>query len=410
MQQKRYWYIITAVLCCGMAAASLGLCVNAYGVFLTPVSEALHVTRASVSLHATLFSLAAGFMAPAVNALIPKTGVRKLLFGGVLLTVLSTAGMALAKKIWIFNVLGVLRGIGSACFMLPVITLVMGNWFEKARGTLTGLACSFSGVAGALFSPVFAKWITLWGYEKTYVALAVLIFLFAMPAGLLVRTTPQEVGLAAYGHVDKEEQGSEEEEERGVYPFRILSWAFLLVFAVMGLANAVPSLTTHLSGYAENIGVGTQNGAIMMTCVMIANISSKFLFGVLNDRIGLYKASFLMIGASFTGLVLMLFAGKTLALLFVASALYGTIYSFCAVGCSLVTRDVFGNKQYGKAYSVFSVIFNVSTALVISLIGKIYDTTGHYRAALLLVIGCEAVTLLLLAVTQRITRRRREER
>ncbi len=409
MQQKRYWYIITAVLCCGMAAASLGLCINAYGVFLTPVSEALHVTRASVSLHATLFSLAAGFMAPAVNALIPRTGVRKLLFGGVLLTSLSTAGMALARKIWIFNVLGILRGVGAACFMLPVITLVMGNWFEKARGTLTGLACSFSGVAGALFSPVFARWITLWGYEKTYLALAALVFLFAMPAGLLVRTTPQEVGLTAYGHTGKEEQGAEEEEQ-GVYPFRILSWVFLLVFAVMGLANAVPSLTTHLSGFAENIGVGTQNGAVMMTCVMIANISSKFLFGVLNDRIGLYKASFLMIGASFAGLVLMLFAGKTLVLLFIASVLYGTIYSFCAVGCSLVTRDVFGNRQYGKAYSIFSVIFNVSTALAITLVGKIYDTTGHYRAALLFVIGCEAVTIILLVITQKITGRRRESR
>ena len=113
-----------------------------------------------------------------------------------------------------------------------------------------------------------------------------------------------------------------------------------------------------------------------------------------------------MIGASFAGLVLMLFAGNTLALLLIASALFGTIYSFCAVGCSLVTRDVFGNKQYGTAYSVFSVIFNVSTALAISLIGKIYDVTGHYRAALLFIIGCEAATVILLVITQRVTRKK----
>ena len=174
MRQKRYWYIITAVLCCGMAAASLGLCVNAYGVFLTPVSEALHVTRASVSLHATLFSLAAGFMAPAVNALIPRTGVRKLLFGGVLLTSLSTAGMALAslkyEELTVKNVIPTAEGAISIAMEKSKITLHDSNCLVLGFGRIGKILAKMLHGLGAHVCCEARKqhdlaWIKAYGYN-----------------------------------------------------------------------------------------------------------------------------------------------------------------------------------------------------------------------------------------------------
>lgn len=45
MMKKYPYHILVVLACCGMVGASVGLCVNAYGVFYTPLCEALGVGR-----------------------------------------------------------------------------------------------------------------------------------------------------------------------------------------------------------------------------------------------------------------------------------------------------------------------------------------------------------------------------
>ena len=43
-------HLIVLIVCCGLAASSIGVCVNSAGVFYTPVSESLGIMRGTFSM------------------------------------------------------------------------------------------------------------------------------------------------------------------------------------------------------------------------------------------------------------------------------------------------------------------------------------------------------------------------
>ena len=46
----------------------------------------------------------------------------------------------------------------------------------------TSLALSFSGLSGAIFSPLLSSWITRYGWQMTYRFMAICIFVLVLPA------------------------------------------------------------------------------------------------------------------------------------------------------------------------------------------------------------------------------------
>ena len=60
MKRENRQYLLIIISCCGMLAASIGLYTNAYGIFFSPMANALGVSRGDISMHASLCALATG--------------------------------------------------------------------------------------------------------------------------------------------------------------------------------------------------------------------------------------------------------------------------------------------------------------------------------------------------------------
>ena len=122
---QKHWLIV--VLLCGLAASSIGVCSNCVGIFYTPVSDDLGILRGSFAMHATLSSLATAamaFLTPKLMAVIPY---KRLLFFGAALATLSTVGMAFSRQLWLFFVLGILRGVGAGLFANVPVSIILTN-------------------------------------------------------------------------------------------------------------------------------------------------------------------------------------------------------------------------------------------------------------------------------------------
>lgn len=203
LSQKQYFLVILA--CGGLAACALGLITNVNGIFFKPVSDALQVGRGEISFAATLTAITTGFMGPISIKAMHRFSIKKILLLSIIITACSTVGMAFTNSVVIYDIYSVLRGAASAFFGIPVITLLMGNWFVRKRGMFTGIVMSCSGIVGAILSPILNNVIEKIGYQIGYIICALLMLIFALPGVMILSVSPEQIGGVAYGQLERTE-------------------------------------------------------------------------------------------------------------------------------------------------------------------------------------------------------------
>lgn len=397
---------IVLVICCLMASSSMGLLSNSIGVFYTPVSEALGVMRGNFTLHVTISSLTSAFMALFIAKLIVNYNFKPFILGGAILSCGATVLMGFSHQLWQFYVLGAIRGIGLNFFSMLVLTMIINYWFVGKHGLATSLVMSFSGIAGAIGSPMLTKWIASMGWENTYVVLGILSFALVLPAVLFpFKLNPRQEGLLPYGYVPPKEEATTTTTKQKVEKpaFKLLTLSFLMYIIVVLCIIALTCMPQHFPGYAQALGFTASLGATMLSASMIGNISAKLLFGILSDKIGSFYTSVVILATNLISLFVLLFIHTELALI-VGAFLFGTIYSMGSVGIALLCKDFFGVENYNVTYPKVTFAIGISGAVFASLIGYVYDFTGGYTAAILMLIAFHAlvfVSLLFLSAQRK---------
>lgn len=400
MENRSYkHWVVVAMMCC-LAAGSIGICTNATGVFYTPVSESLGVLRGSFAMHATLQSLAMAVVTLYIPKIMDHMNYRKVLLAGVILSVVTTALMGISSCLWMFYVLGIVRGIGTGVFAIVPLTMIISNWFDQKHGLATSIALSFSGLAGAVFSPLFSSLITSFGWQNAYFIQAVALFAVTFPA-LVVKWTvqPEESNLLPYGYEESSHQ--QIRINRSGFNFITVSFVCMCIFCI--LHTSITGISQHLSGFATSIGLTAGFGATLMSLTMIGNISTKLLIGIISDRFGPIRASVIMIVTNMISLVLMMagMPGANTWILMTGSFVFGSIYAVGAVGLPLLTRYFFGQENYSIAYAKIGFLTSVGSSSSLTLIGYLYDFTGTYLYMLVIAMAFHVIDLCLLVIIRK---------
>jgi len=382
-------------MCC-LAASSIGLCTNAIGVFYTPVSKSLHVLKGTFAMHATLSTLITALTSLKMSKLIRKYNYKKILLIGVLLSSVSTWMMSYSRSVYLFYILGILRGIGVGIGGMVPITVIITNWFDEKHGLATGLALSFSGLAGAIFSPLLSSWITCYGWQMTYRLMAICIFILVFPVLIVPwKINPQEENLLPYGYQERKDTIKIQDKK-----ISLITISFLCMCLFTLLHTSITGISQYLSGIALSIHLSATSGAILMSLTMIGNISTKLLIGFLSDLLNPIKAVIIMILTNCLSLLL-LFLGvihQEIMLLYIGSFMFGSIYSVGAVGIPMLTRYFFGNENYARTYSFIGFLTNVGSASSLTLIGYLYDFTQSYQMVFIIALCFHLINLILLVV------------
>jgi len=403
VEKKRidYHYILVAVAVCLMACGTMGL-PNAYGVFYTPMSEGLGAGRGAVTLHMSLSNLAIGIFTPVVaKSLAHGHKMRNILIVASILITVSGVAIALAPNTKIMDIAAIVRGIGFAAASMLVITLYIGNWFQKGRGTLTGIALSGSGIGSAIASPIVTACIERFGYQIAYLGFVGFSLLTILPVLLLCPLTPQEIGLRPYG-ADEEEAGEEtaiSTEDLGLKLVYASPTFVVLVLFVLAIV-LITTLSGHMASLAQDFGYSAQVGALLLSASMIGNVVSKFALGAIADKIGAFKAIVCSLVTTLCGLVLILLNLGGQATLLASGFLYGTCFSIGSLGISLLVRHLYGDEQYSDAYATISLVTSLASALGVTAAGLAYDLTGSYAAPIIAGIGLVAASAVCLAYLQ----------
>ncbi len=373
-------YVKVAVFVCLMACGTMGL-PNAYGVFYKPMADGLGTGQGAITLHMSISNLAIGIFTPVMSRSIARGHkMRNIMMVASALIIASGVAIALAPSTLIMDVAAIVRGIGFAAVSMLVITLYIGNWFEKGRGTITGIALSGSGIGSAIASPIVTACIQRFGYQMAYLGFVGFTLLTILPVLLFCPLTPGEVGLTPYGANDStanEDSSTKESAGLGL-PFRVFTPTFAVLLVFVLCIVLITTLSGHMSSLAQDYGYSPQLGALLLSASMVGNVFSKFALGAIADRLGVFKAIVCSLVTTICGLVLILLNLGGQNALLVSGFLFGTSFSIGSLGISLLTRYLYGDAQYSSAYSTISLITSFASAAGVTVAGFVFDLTGSY--------------------------------
>ena len=376
-EKKSFHYGFMIVLaCCAVCGAPVAMTFSCAGIFYTPVSTALEIGRGTFGVYITVLCLAMTFTLPIAGKIFADRNVRTVLSTCVIITALSFFGMSRSTSVYQFYVAGFFLGIANA-FMLYLMTPTLINaWFKTRAGFFMGFCMAFTGVGGIIFNPIGGYIITNYGWRSAYFSFGIFSLVIALPFTLfVVRKNPAEIGKQPYGA--EEETTSKQAVVSGVSLKDAMSGkTFYLVTCFAGLLGFVSCVNFYLPSYANSIGLTTTIGAAVASASMLGNIVGKVVLGYINDK---------TVGGSLTlgslcgiaGLLLLLFlSSKGVAVFLLGGFLYGMFYAATITIPPMLTRTVFGSRQYSQIYSNIMMVSSLCSALGASLWGFISDASG----------------------------------
>ena len=386
------WWILIG--CCFLEAGGLGGMFDAAGVFFVPVCSDLNFTRSEFALYLTINMLVSVLVMPLVGKWLPKFNIRIILTVAYICLLLAMGAMAFYSEPWHWWLSGVVIGIaGSFIFIMPAPILI-NNWFKKRRGLALGIGMSFSGIGGAILSPVFASIIEAIGWRGGYLSAAVILGVLVLPWTIFVfRYKPEDMGLKPYGWSEEDERltnkiASENKTVPGVSASKALrTIPFVCLFLFGGLIAYFSGFNAHLPGFAVSLGFSPILASTILTAVMLGNVTEKLLMGWLNDKIGVQFTVNIQLLMVFLGFAGFIFAGNNLIILYISAFLFGAQNSLVAVSTPLIIRQIFGNKDF---VLIFAYV-RVGTGLIGSLgpltVGGLFDVTGSFTTSFLVGMG-----------------------
>jgi MFS family permease len=370
-----------------------------FSVYFLPVTRDLGLSRAATSLAYGLGRLEGGLEGPLAGYMVDRVGPRTMIaFGGLL----AGSGFILLSQTHSFTTfllvyIGVLAMGMNAGFNHGIMAAV-NHWFIRRKGLAMSFATTGISIGGAVITPAVAFLVLNLGWRTGSVISGIVIIVAVIPLSLVVRRSPETMGLlpdgdrappiAAMGpsvesssrfgrHVTAVEFTTKEALKTPTY--------WLLALA-MGLRIAAHTgVFVHLVPLMVWRGQSEGTGAFVVAFVAFTTIPLRIGLGWVGDKYAKQKicAITMLLGAVSLGVLLM--SRGALWQLLIFAALFAFAEGVSGVSWSLI-GDYFGRRSFATLRGGVTTVHSVLSMGVPVFAGWVYDTSGSYHWALIPII------------------------
>ena len=396
-------YFLILLSLCFLIATGVGLIANLNGLFFSPISDEFHILKGSVSLTQTLSNLAFSFGGVMSPRIIRESNFRKVLILGTIIEAGTTVFLSVCTNIYLMYILHGMRGFMAGVMGFVFVTIVINHWYHANVGLVTSIALGFSGLAGAVFSPVISSVIQNYGWRTGYIAIAVLMVILNLPAVFFLPSIrPETKGLQPYG------ESAQNSNTSGtiIRSYEITTGLMSVMFVYAMFACICTAMVQHFPGYTQDLGLAASVGATMLSISMLANTGGKIVLGILVDKMGAKKSLLLFAVLILAALLIFLYI-PVVVTLYVGALLIGLSYSLATVGIVTMSKDLFGVDNFSKTYPKISFAGTMANAIFTTIIGYLYDFFGNYTVTLYILLGMILVILAIILYVYRIVDRRK---
>lgn len=384
------WVVAAVTLGTLVAAASFR---SSTGVLIGPIEEEFDWSRTTTSGAISLNLILYGLTAPFAAALMERLGLRRVVAGALLLMAVGSGGaliMTSTWQLWLFW--GFLVGIGSGSVALVFGAIVASRWFVRRRGVVMGVFSAASAAGQLVFLPVIAHLAEHHSWRQAAALVAVAALVLCPVVWLVMRDSPQELGLTPYGAPADWTPPRPPVRTRGPaitalqelrsastsWPFWVLMGSFWICgWSTNGLIG------THFVPAAHDHGMPATTSAGLLALVGLFDIIGSVASGWLTDRVDPRK---LLFGYYFfRGLSLLavpaLLGPTVQPSLFLFVVFYGLDWVATVPPTVALCRRHFGAERAGLIFGWVFASHMVGAGVAASYAGWIRDTQGDYFIA-----------------------------
>lgn len=390
------WYIVVScVLIMALGYAPLVSCAS---LFIKPITDDLGFARSAYTLVNTISTLIGVVMAPFVGKLMSKKYMHKILVICVAGLAVSYGMYSVANTLPAFYIIAVFVGIFAAGSTMLPVSIVITNWFQKQRGLAMSIAMAGSGIGGAILSPIIGVLITKYGWRHTYFVLAIAMFCVLVPVvAIIIRQKPADKGLEPYGYGAAQDDKKVNKEAEWNVSLQVLRgkavfWAFIVGMALLCLSG---SAIAHIPSAIMDAGYSTAKAASIASLYLAIAVPGKLILGHIFDKYGAKAGIVFGNTAFFLSAVALLFI-KSEPILYIMAVLFGFGTCIGTVSPSVLTSKLFGTKHYAEIYGFVMMFTNAGFAFGVPIIAAVYDVTGSYDVAWIIIAVLAVVMTLLL--------------
>ncbi len=349
---------------------------SAFGLFLTPLSNANGWGRDVFALSAAAQTLIYGAAQPFSGALADRFGMIRVIIVGALLYAVGLYMMAQASTPgMLYLSSGVLIGFGLSGCSFNLIIASFGKLLpESWRSTSFGAGTAAGSFGQFLFSPLGVSLIDTIGWKATLEVFAALLLLI-IPLAFAIRTpradSPIKAGAAASA-AQTQTYKQALAEALGHRSYVLLVLGFFTCGFQLGF------VTIHLPAYLLDRGLSAEVGGWTLGLIGLFNIIGAMTSGWLGGRMPKrYILAFIYLARAVTVVALItLPASATVTLIY--GAVTGLLWLSTVPPTSGLVALMFGTRWMAMLFGVAFFSHQVGGFLGVYLGGVLYERTGSY--------------------------------
>jgi len=396
MNLKHVHYGWVIALAGAGAQSAQALAVYTFGVFLRPLTMEFGWERGALSLASSIAGLVMGLLAIASGRLSDRYGPRILVtFGGLILGAGFLLMTQINSLVHVYIFWGLFTGIAASCSVVPILATIP-RWFTRKRGIAISIPATGFGL-GAIVSPLLAQWlISAYGWRQPFLILGITAWAIIIPMAQLMKQSPEKMGLKPYGAGEEAEDRGPAGSAAGLSLGQALKTGrfWLLALIQFFWFYCLTTLVVHITPHAADIGTPEIVAASILSFLAGSSVIGRFSMGFISDKIGSRLALGLCLILSMLALVWLLFARETWAL-YLFAVPFGLAYGGIIPLLTVVPSELFGVKSLGTILGAFMLFSTIGSAFGAPIAGYIFDTTGSYRLALVILVIICTITVIL---------------
>jgi MFS family permease len=394
------WVII------GVAFVTMAVAVTArtsFSLLMPPLIDEFGWDRGLAAGAFSFGFLVSAIVSPISGRVMDRRGPRVIIECGVVLVALGLFVAPFITSAWhLYLTLGVAVGAGANLMSFTVHSQFLPNWFVRQRALAISIAFAGVGAGAITLLPWLQSIIAHNGWRAACVTMGLIVLLALGPLNLLVRRSPQSMGLLPDG--DRHEAAGVNGKRRTLNVVNA-AWAatdwtlpravrtgrfWWIAIGFFCALFAWYAVQVHQTKYLIEIGFDPITAAWGLGIVSAVGIPGQIALGALSDRIG--REWVWTIGcAGFTlcyaALIALEHTPTPLLLWLMVLSQGGLGYALTSVMGPIVI-EIFEGPRFGSIFGTITVASIGGGAAGPWVAGVLHDATGSYQLAFVAAMAC----------------------
>ena len=397
------WWVVAAAS--GMSFANAATAISILTVFVVPMSQEFGWNRTEVAGATSLGAVLGAGLAPFTGRAVDRFGARVTLAAGGLVVVAGCLYLSFAQALAAFYVAFTAIRIADQGLIQVSAAVTAGKWFARYRGRATGLVMLGSSGGVIVMAPLVQLVISTWDWRAAWVMLAgVMLVVGTLPALLVVRRQPEDLGLAVDGGepTPAPDQPATSGDARDIALSAIIRTPtfWLILLSLFLAATATSGIGLHLVPHLTQQGLSAGAAVAAVSVMSISGALSAVAFGLLSERA---SPKLLLILAYLLGAVSMwvLMRADNLPETYLFAVLQGIVGTGINTLAPILWAGYYGRNSLGSIFGVSRAAQVVGFAIGPLASAVVFDRTGTYQGAFLALAAVAVVAALFLAAARK---------